>query len=51
MRKEGPQGSWLLVKKQKKEMGNIFLGATLFGEVSDSSNKEEHEEWLWDSGT
>ena len=46
--KEGPKGSWLLGKNEKKEddVENLFVGAILFEEVSKSMNNEELEEWL-----
>ena len=37
-------------KDKDNDAENIFVGAKLYGEVQESYNKEDNEEWLGDSG-
>ena len=37
-------------KEKDNDAENIFVGAKLYGEVQESYNEEDNEEWLGDSG-
>ena len=49
---KGPQSGLFWSKKNEIEddVDNLFMGATLYEEVSECENKEELEEWLGERG-